>query len=136
MKDIDTQQRFIMLRSQGWSFTRISKELNVARNTLINWSRKFRFEVANQRAIELEALRDSLIETRETRMKTLAEYLKRVENELAKRDLTEVTTGRLYTLADSLRRQIMREAGDMRFTVPLKEIPSDEYHEQVQDWLP
>src|SRR5687767_11911108 len=115
-----------MLRSQGWSFTRIAKELNVARNTLINWSRKLQYEIANHRAIELEALRDSLIETRESRMKTLAEYLKRVEHELAKRDLTEVSTGRLYTLAESLRRQITRETGDMRFTVPLKEIPNDE----------
>ena len=30
MKDIKTQQRFVMLRSQGWSFARIAQELNVS----------------------------------------------------------------------------------------------------------
>ena len=136
VKDVETQQRFVMLRSQGWSFARIAKELNVARNTLINWSRKFQFEIANHRAIELEALREKLVETREDRMKALAEKLKRVEEELKTRDITEVPTSRLYSLAASLRTQILREAGDMRFTTPTKEIPNDEYHEQAQTWNP
>ena len=56
MKDQETQQRFIHLRSQGRSFAGIAQELNVARGTLFNWSRKFRFEIQNIRAMELEAL--------------------------------------------------------------------------------
>ena len=38
--------------------------------------------------------------------------------------------------ARNLRRQIEQATGPLQFTVPLNEIPSEEYHEQVQDWKP
>jgi hypothetical protein len=136
MKDHETQARFVELRSKGWSFARIALELDVSRPTLIKWSRKFQFEISNQRAVELEALQEQLIANRETRARLLAESLRQVEEELKKRNLTEVSTGRLFTIADSLRRQILRETGEVRFTSPLKDIPEEEYHEQVQDWTP
>lgn len=136
MKDQETQQRFIQLRAQGWTFQRIGSELNVSKGTLINWSRKFQFEIQNHRAIELEALRDQLIASREERARQLGQRLGQVTAELATRDLSSVSTGRLFELEASLRRQILHETGELRFTVPLKEIPDDEYHEHVQDWSP
>ena len=136
MKDVETQQRFVLLRSQGWSFARIATELSVARGTLINWSRKFQFEITNARAIELEALQEQLVATRETRAKAFGEQLKRIEAELAKRDLTELSTSRLFALARLLRRDILHETGPLQFTSPINDIPQNEYHEQVQDWTP
>lgn len=136
MKDQETQQRFIQLRAQGWTFQRIGSELNVSKGTLINWSRKFQFEIQNHRAIELEALRDQLIASREERARQLGQRLSQVTAELATRDLSTVSTGRLFELEASLRRQILHETGELRFTAPLKEIPDDEYHEHVQDWSP
>jgi hypothetical protein len=59
-----------------------------------------------------------------------------VSAELATRDLSSVSTGRLFELEASLRRQILHETGELRFTAPLKEIPAAEYHEHVQDWSP
>jgi hypothetical protein len=50
MKDQETVQKFIELRAQGWSFVRIAAELGVAKSTLTEWSRKFRFEINNRRA--------------------------------------------------------------------------------------
>ena len=134
MKDQETQQRFIQLRAQGWTYLRIAQELNVSKGTLINWSRKFQFEIQNQRAIELEALRDELLASREARARALGATLKEVRAELATRDLASVSTGRLFALEASLCRQILQETGELRFTAPLKEIPNDEYHEHVQDW--
>ena len=46
-------QRFIELRSQGWSFAKIATELNISKTTLITWSRKHQFQVQNLRAVEL-----------------------------------------------------------------------------------
>lgn len=136
MKDVETQQRFVTLRAQGWSFERIAVDLSVSKGTLINWSRKFQFEIANQRAIALETLQEQLVATREVRARAFAEQLRRVEAELAKRDLSELSTGRLFHLAGSLRRDILRETGSIRFTTPVNDIPEGEYHEQVQDWTP
>jgi transposase len=129
MKDVEIQQQFVALRAKGKSFAAIAHELNVSKGALINWSRRFQFEIQNLRAIELEALQEQLIATRETRARALAEQLACIEQELKKRDLANVSTGRLHGLANSLRQQILRETGQIKFTSPLKEIPDDEYYE-------
>jgi hypothetical protein len=56
MKDQETVQKFIELRSEGWSFVRIASELGVAKSTLTEWSRKFCFEIQNRRALVLDDL--------------------------------------------------------------------------------
>jgi hypothetical protein len=134
VKDQETQQRFIQLRVQGWTYERITKELNVSKGTLVSWGRKFRFEIQNLNAIQMETLREELVSTVESRVRHLGEDLKRVQAELAGRDLSQVSTGKLFNLEASLRRQILKETGPMLFTAPLKEIPDEEYHEHVQDW--
>ncbi|HZM86356.1 MAG TPA: hypothetical protein VFF31_07335 [Blastocatellia bacterium] len=105
MIEAEKQQKFIQLRSQGWSFARIAQELDVAKGTLIALSRKLQFEIQNQRALELEALQEQLVASREARARALAEHLYRVEQELQKRDLSQVSTGRLFGLAESRERE-------------------------------
>jgi hypothetical protein len=136
MKDIETQQRFICLRAEGWSFARIADELKISKPTLINWSRKFQFEIQNHRAINIESLHEKWLSTREARVSALGEQLHKVQAELSKRDLTSLTTHQLFTLEEALRRQIKRETGPLRFSTPASEIPTNEFHEQVQDWSP
>jgi hypothetical protein len=68
MKDQETVQRFIELRARGWSFVRIAAELSVARSTLTEWSRKFRFEIHNRRALALDDLQDRLLGTVQSRV--------------------------------------------------------------------
>jgi transposase len=134
MKDVETQQRFVLMRAQGATYDRIAQELNVSKGTLVNWSRKFQFEIANQRAIELEALQEKLVGTREARLHALAEQLRQVDEELKKRNISDLPTSRLFALADSLRRQILRETGQPSFQSPIEQIPADEFHEQKQQW--
>ncbi|MFN7141063.1 MAG: hypothetical protein ACK4UN_17170 [Limisphaerales bacterium] len=136
MHDNEIHQRFIELRSKGWTFVRLAAELKVSRRTLITWSRKFQFEINNLRAIELEALREKFIATREAHVQELGVQLQAVEAELKKRDITELSTARLFSLAQSLRRQIQQETGEVRFTTPIREIPSEEFHEEAQTWQP
>ncbi|MFN7138947.1 MAG: helix-turn-helix domain-containing protein [Limisphaerales bacterium] len=96
MKDQEIVNRFILHRAQGWSYNKLSQELNVSRQTLFNWSRKHRFEIANLRATELEELQNQLIQSREVRARAITEHLKKVEAELAKRSLDDVPTAKLY----------------------------------------
>lgn len=135
MHDQSTTDRFIFLRCQGWTFAKIMGELNVSKPTLINWSRKFQFEIQNARAIDLETLRDKWLAGTAVRVNALGEQLRKVEADLARRDLTQLSTARLYALADSLRCRIEQETGPMKFTSPISEIPNNEYHEHVQDWI-
>ena len=134
MHEPQTVQRFIQLRAQGWTFARLIPELNVSKPTLIAWSRQHQFEINNLKAIELEALREQWLASTTDRVNGLGEQLRRVETELGRRDLAALTTPQLFTLARSLRRQIEQATGPLQFTVPVAEIPANEYHDQVQDW--
>ena len=134
MHDEKTVQRFIELRAQGWSYLRLMTELNVTKPTLIAWSRKHQFQIQNLKAIELEALGEKWLTSVTDRVNRFGGQLQRVEAELAKRDPGELSTLQLQTLARSLRREIERAAASPGFTVPIKDIPAAEYHDQVQDW--
>ena len=134
MHDLETQKQFVLLRSQGKSYDRIAAELNVSRQTLINWSRKFRFEIQNLQAIELESLQHTVLTARDVHARALSEQLKQVEAEIQKRSVADLTTAGLLALASRLRREIRAEIGPLQFVVPVSEIPTAEYHEQVQHW--
>ena len=136
MHDDKTVQRFIELRVQGWVFTRIAQELNVARNTLIAWSRKHQHTIANLTAIERENRLHEYLASGEERMRKLGEQLRAAETELAKRDFTTLSTGRLLSHVESLRRQLRREAGPMQFVSTVDAIPEDEYADRIQVWNP
>ena len=129
----ETQQKFVERRAQEWTYARISTELGVAKSTLIEWSRKFRFEINNRKALELDELHNRVLGSRQQRVSVLSEKLSRVEEELRKRNLADVSTARLYSLADALRRQIERETSQISFVIPVSAIPNEEYVEQVQE---
>ena len=109
-------------------------ELNVSKATLIRWSRKHQFEIQNLRAIEMEALANQWLTSVTERVNALGEQLRKVEAELATRDVKDLSTGQLHSLAQALRRQIEKATGAVQFTSPVAEIPNDEFHDQVQDW--
>jgi hypothetical protein len=136
MYDDQTVQRFIDLRVQGRSFAFIAGELGVARNTLIAWSRKHQHAIANLTAIERENRLQLHLDSAEERMRKLGDQLRAAEAELATRDLATLSTGRLLSHVESLRRQIQREAGPMRFVSAVDSIPEDEYADRIQVWTP
>ncbi len=53
MYDSETQQQFVELRVQGRSYARIAEELKVSRRTLIEWGRRFQFEIHSLEAVPL-----------------------------------------------------------------------------------
>ena len=97
MKDQETRERFIELRAKGLSFDKISKELRMSKQTLINWSKKLQEEIANLKAIELEILQEKYYLSREKRIKLFGEKLKTLKDELDKRNLEELSTKELFT---------------------------------------
>jgi transposase len=126
MTDQETIARFIFMRSQGWSFNRLTTELQISKPTLIKWSRQHQFEIANLRATETEALAERIFGARHQRWEALARQLKKLEDEIEARDLEEIPASRLHGIAAALRAEIQREVGDTHFSEPNKDIPSEE----------
>ncbi|MBM7094787.1 hypothetical protein JSY36_03370 [Bacillus sp. H-16] len=98
MKDNKTKKRFIELRAAGYSFDNIAKQLKVAKSTLIDWSKKFEYEVANLKAIELETLQEQYYIAKKARIEIIGEQTKKLKEELMQRDLVDVPTEKLYDL--------------------------------------
>jgi hypothetical protein len=136
MKDQETVQKFIELRAQRVSFARIAGQLNVAKPTLIEWSRQHQHLIQNLRPIEWEEFADTVLASRKERFRALAERLRKFEEELARRELASVPTASLHAMTESLRRCLEREAGPITFTTAVDNVPEADVHNEVQDWEP
>ena len=58
METLETKNKFIELRAKGYSFDKIAKELGIAKQTLIDWSKELKNQIANLKAFELEVLQE------------------------------------------------------------------------------
>jgi len=108
MYDADTKQQFLELRAKGWSLGRIAERLKVAQRTLVDWNRQEHEQIRTLRAIELEALQEKILATREQELTRLKLELDRLETELAKRTVEYVSTENLYRLSALLRSEIRK----------------------------
>ena len=91
MNDEETLKRFIFMRAEGHSFNSISVQLKVSKPTLIKWSRQHEFEIRNLRATHTEELAEVVFKPKHERWRSLAKQLALVEEEIAKRDMEEMT---------------------------------------------
>jgi hypothetical protein len=98
METIELKERFIELRAKGWSFDKIAKETGKAKQTLIDWSKDLQDEIANRKALELEALYETYFLLKEAKIKKYGAILSKITNELENRDFNNVPTGRLLEL--------------------------------------
>jgi transcriptional regulator with XRE-family HTH domain len=108
MYDTDTKSQFLELRAKGWSLARIAERLKVSQRTLVDWNRQEHEEIRTLRAIEIEALQEKILATREQEMTRLKQELNRLEEELARRDMQSVSTENLYRLVALMRAEIRK----------------------------
>ena len=95
MNTIEDQQRFIELRAKNYSFDKIAQKMKKSKPTLIEWNKRLEVEIANQRAIEIEALLDQYLLTVEARFIRIGKILTRIEKEIEKVDLTKLSAREL-----------------------------------------
>lgn len=103
------KERFIELRAKGWSFDKIAKETGKAKQTLINWSKELQDEIANLKALELEALYEKYYLLKENRIETFGAMLTKIKKEVESRDLSDVPTDKLLELLLKYNSQVKEE---------------------------
>jgi hypothetical protein len=109
MELLETKERFIEMRAKGYSFDRIAKELGKAKQTLIDWSKELQDEIANRKALELEALYEKYYLLKENRLQTFGELLNKLKQEVMSRDLSDLPTDKLLDLFLKYNSQIREE---------------------------
>lgn len=98
MKKNSEKYQFIELRAKGLSFHKISQELEVAKSTLIQWSKELELEIANLKAIEMEAIFEHYCMSKKARIELFGEQIAKIKNELRKRDFSDIPTEKLFDL--------------------------------------
>jgi len=98
MEAIEQKEKFIELRAKGYSFDKIAKELGRAKQTLIDWSKELEEEIANLKALELDALYEKYYLHKETRLQAFGELLSKIKKEIEGRSLSDVSTEKLLEL--------------------------------------
>ena len=75
-----------------------SQELEIAYNTATNWQKELQEDMAAAKAIKLEELIDKYRMTKEKRIELFGERLLAIQEELSKRDLSEIFTPKLFEM--------------------------------------
>jgi hypothetical protein len=110
----ELKAEFVQLRAKGLSYIRIAERLGVAKSTLANWNADLEAEIASAKAMELEALQEEFFLLKEGRIKLLGEQLRRVQAELAGRDLSDVPTDKLMELVLKYQAALKEEFVEVR----------------------
>lgn len=134
MELLETKERFIELRAKGWSFDKIAKELGKAKQTLIDWSKELEDEIANLKALELEALYETYYLQRESRLQTFGAMLTKIKKEVESRDLSDVPTDKLLELLLKYNSQVKEEIVEPIYKSS-EEIKEDELDKELLNEL-
>lgn len=86
---------FVELRAKGYPYSRICRELKVSKSTLSVWNTELSAEIARLRAENLRELYDAYYMSKEARIRRLGDTLKSIDDELARKDLSEIPADKL-----------------------------------------
>lgn len=86
------------MRAEGFTLAHIAKELGIARNTAVNWNKELSEEIDASKAFEVEEMLEKYRMTKEKRIEMYGERLLALQDELAKRDLSEIPTNKLLDM--------------------------------------
>ncbi|MEH7115864.1 hypothetical protein V7128_00385 [Neobacillus vireti] len=95
---IDQKEQFVELRAKGVSYDDIVKEIGVSKPTLIKWGRELELEISNLKALEWEALQEKYFVSKVKRVELYGEELARLNDEIEKRDYSEIPLEKILDL--------------------------------------
>jgi len=100
MNKEEKKEQFLELRIKGETFLKISEQLQVSKQTLINWSKEedISDQIRVARAIKYQSLVKQFEVNKEERLKYYLSFHKKMKSELMKRDLSEISTDKLFKL--------------------------------------
>jgi len=99
MKNQTDKEKFIEKRAEGLSYADIAVALKVSKPTLIAWGKELRRDIGNARTLRMDELFEKYAVAKSKRIEVFGERLNAIMAELDKRDMTDVPTASLLTLA-------------------------------------
>lgn len=98
MKDMKIKHRFVELRAQGKSLKSVADELEIGIQTAFRWESELKGPIENLQKVELDGLLERHRLTVQAQIERYGVELARITEEIKKRDLSKVSTPKLYDL--------------------------------------
>ena len=98
MKDQETRQKFIKLRAEGNSFSKIAKELNISKATCSEWQKQYEEAIAKLQKDKLEELYQSYGMLKDQRIASLGNTLHKIDNAIQEADFSSVDPAKLLEI--------------------------------------
>lgn len=117
MKDTETKLAFIKARAEGKSYSRIGKELGLAKATCQSWEKLLKQEIQELKQAQLEELYTTYNMKREARIKALGNILQEIDNAIAEKPLDELPADKLLELRLKYGRELREE-----YKEPIEEV--------------
>jgi hypothetical protein len=99
MKNANEKERFVELRAEGRSYADIAAALKISKPTLIAWGKDLQKEISNARTLRMDELFEKYAVAKSKRVEVFGKRLDAILAELDTRDLADVQTPVLLTLA-------------------------------------
>lgn len=100
---------FIKLRAEGKSLRAIAEALGIAYNTSLSLCKELEIEIRNQKVADYDEILSLYNLQKKSRLEVISKYIKRVNAEIDKRDLSKISTEKLFALQERLNRLLSEE---------------------------
>ena len=127
MKNEHKKTQFIELRSTGKSYAEICSELNICKQTAINWTKELQHEICNLKAIEFDRVQRLHRLHYEARIELLGVLLEKLRREVESRDLSSLPTGKIIEQIIKISSAVSREKSEAIF----KQIVPNDFDEML-----
>ena len=109
MEAYNKKLMFITLRAENLSLSKIAEELGVSRRTCSKWDREFHQQISDEQNKRQEEFKDLYFVQRNARIKRLSDTLKRIDDELCKKDFSKIPTESLLKLKLKYESELAKE---------------------------
>lgn len=129
MKDKETKQKFIELRAEGYSYSKIAQQLNISKSTCGVWDKEFKDEITSINKEQLEELYQAYGMMKQQRISSLGKTLAKIDSAIDEADFSNTDPVKLMELRlkyqDALKSEYIpldRDAQAMDTQAILKEL--------------
>ena len=94
----ETKDKYVELRAEGITIQKAAEELGISNNTAGNWEKSLKSQIADLENIRLQELQQKYLMSKEKRIELYGERLLVIKEELSKRDLSDISTPKLFDM--------------------------------------
>jgi transposase-like protein len=94
----EIKDKYVELRAEGITIQKAAKELGIANNTAGKWEKSLKSRIADLENLRLQESQQKYLMTKERRIELYGERLLAIKEELSKRDLSDISTPKLFDM--------------------------------------